>query len=346
MHNKSHFTNLTRYLALSVISLALTLGCFVAPIHAARADLTFIAIGDTPYSSAENEQIQGSLTQAIQSAHLPFVVHYGDLKGGGESCSEALLRERQDDIYNLSASPVFYTPGDNEWTDCDRSYLESRASELEMLDLVRQLFFGEPMDLPESWAYTRQANFPENARWMYNDVLFTTIHLVSTNNGRQEILLDDIEAALALVDARDQADRVWLNEAFDTALDVGARAVVIITQADVTAPDAGGTCTPYNRMNCDAFDSFRQNLVLNASNFADRGQPRRPVLLIHGDTNPYCWDKTLGGELAPNLWRLNAWGDYQSPADATVITVQTDKANKPFKAETLLGGQEPAKSCI
>lgn len=331
----------------NLMSLTFVLIFLVMPANAeSESDFSFIAIGDTPYSNAENEQIKSTITPAIQQANPPFLVHYGDLKSSKETCSEALLRERRADIYNLLPSgPIFYTPGDNEWVDCDRAKLNPPVSELSMLDLVRQVFFSEPIDLPASWNYARQPNFPENARWIYNDVLFTTVHLTSTNNGRQEIFLDDIEAALSLVEARDQADRVWLSEAFDEALDKKARAVVIITQADVTDARAGGACTAFNRINCDAFASFRENLILDARRFVDLNQTRKPVLLVHGDTYPYCWDKDFGGKLAPNLWRLNAWGDNRSPADATEITVQLDNPKQPFKARSLINNVKPAKSC-
>ena len=182
---------------------------------------------------------------------------------------------------------------------------------------------------------------------MQQGVLFATVHLVSTNNGRREILLDDIEAALALVEARDQANRVWLEAAFAfaEAEETKAKAVVIITQADVTSPDGSGACTAFNRINCDAFAAFRGHLIRLAGGFRNRGEPRRPVLFVHGDTNPYCLDTTLGGEQAPNLWRLNAWGDFQSPADATEITVQPANAAAPFAARTLLGQRAPAIGC-
>ncbi len=310
-----------------------------------QTSMSFIAIGDTPYSEKENTRIKTEIAKAIKEKNPPFVVHYGDFKGGGETCTEELLTERRNDIYGLLPGKVFYTPGDNEWTDCDRSFLKPPVSELGKLDFLRQLFFEKPMDLPESWHYARQANFPENARWMKDGVFFMTVHLVSTNNGRIDILKDDIEAALALVDARDQANRVWMEETFSVALRTGAKAMVIVTQADVTSPDGGGPCTATNRMNCDAFQSFRSNLQLNAGGFAKRGESLKPVLLLHGDTNPYCMDKKFGGKRAPNLWRLNAWGDFKDPADATVVTVQPDDQQTPFKAETLLGHEIPADGC-
>lgn len=300
---------------------------------------SFIAIGDTPYSAEEETRLAGQVYPAIRDGEAPFVVHYGDLKSGGDVCSGELLASRRDDVLGLKPGKVFYTPGDNEWTDCDRDFLETRFSELERLDHLRGLFFKEPLVLPEEWGYARQPNFPENARWLYDGVLFVTVHMVSTNNGRREILMDDIDAALALVEARDQANRVWVDDAFQAAKKANAKAVVLVTQADVTSPDGSGPCTAANRMMCDAFQPFREQLKRVAAKFA------KPVLLVHGDTNPYCWDKTFGGEKAANLWRLNGWGDFQAPADATVIAVDPENPDEPFSAKTLLEGRDPNPRC-
>ncbi len=308
------------------------------------AALTFTAIGDMPYVKADKIALEKEIPKAIQAADPPFVVHYGDLKGGGESCSEALLKQRRDNLYGLLPGRVFYTPGDNEWTDCDRRSLSAPVSELSQLDLVHRLMFPAPLDISEDWEYTTQDNFPENAHWIYDDVLFVTIHMISTNNGREEILLDDLELALALVDARDSANRVWLHAAFKKALKTKAKAVVIVTQADVTA-GGSGACTPYNRIYCDAFANFRAQLRNEASNFRDRGKERRPVLLVHGDTNPFCWDKDFGGDSAANLWRLNGWGDFASPPDATQITFDPNNTEEPFFAETLIHKIVPEDDC-
>ncbi len=315
------------------------------PDLAVETGLSFIAIGDTPYSDREAKRFKDEIPQAIARSNVPFVVHYGDFKAGNLTCTDELFVERRDAILGLHPGRVFFTPGDNDWTDCDRSHIATPISELDRLDRVRRLFFEQPLDLPESWRYARQPNFPENARWMKEGVLFVTLHIVGTNNGRQEILLDDVEAALALVEARDQANRVWLQAAFEQAKQARASAVVIVTQADVTQPDGSGACTAFDRANCDAFADVRAQLRRHASKFRDRGQPRKPVLLIHGDTNPYCLDKQFGGNTAPNLWRLNAWGDFQQPADATAIAVQPNDANEPFVIQTLLGHQVPTNGC-
>ena len=112
-------------------------------------------------------------------------------------------------------------------------------------------------------------------------------------------------------------------------------AVIIATHADVTDGDESAPCTPTNRMNCDAYAEFRAQLTKNAAAFG------KPVLLVHGDTNPYCLDKGFGGVAAPNLWRLNAGGDYHEPLDATVVTVDAKSRATPFAAEGLVAKEVP-----
>jgi len=336
-----------------IITVCFSLGfifTFLAlPVSAESDDpFTFIAIGDTPYSKTEEERIENEVTEAIQQANPPFVAVYGDIKSGGRPCSKSLLIKRRELFYNLAPGRVFYTPGDNEWTDCDRSFLDPAVSELGQLSLIRKLFFPKPpIENPNDWSYVQQDNFPENARWIREGILFVTVHTVSTNNGRMEILKDDIELALSLVEARDQANRVWLEVAFEEGKKQLVRALVIITQADPTAADGSGACTASQRMNCDAFAAFRDNVIRLAQNFfpSHKDTIRRPVLLVHGDTGPYCFDKEFGGKAAPKLWRLNAWGDFKAPADATVITVQPNNQEQPFAAKTLVEGKIPASSC-
>ena len=331
---------------LSVFALALVfLGAVIPAGSGAEPALRFIAIGDTPYSKDENDSLKGDITMAIGKADVAFVVHYGDFKGGGETCTEPQFEQHRNDIYNLLPGRVFFTPGDNDWTDCDRPFLNPPMSELASLDSVRRLFFEEPLELPADWAYARQPGFPENARWTRGGLVFVTVHLVGTNNGRMEILQDDVNMALALVDARDQANRVWLETAFQVAKKGKARALVVVTQADVTDPQGEGACTLLNRSVCDAFIAFRGQLISETNEFQSRKKPPRPVLLVHGDTFPYCLDEGFGGGKAPHLWRLNAWGDYKEPADATLITVQPEMSDKPFLVETLLGKEAPEDVC-
>ena len=326
--------------------------CLAAPAPGNAQDgQRFLFIGDLPYSDEQNDRLNNVIAPAIMKGGFPFLVHYGDFKGGGVACSESVIRNAYAQITGLIAKgsdstpppPVFYTPGDNEWTDCDRQFKSGASySELNRLDLLRRVFFFEsPLNLPASWQYERQSLYPENAIWRFDGIQFATVHLVGTNNGRLEILLDDVALALAQVDARDQANRNWLNEIFRRALAFRnpADAVIIATQADVTDPDENTPCTPTNQLNCDAFADFRAQLIKHARSF------KRPVLLVHGDTNPYCLDKGFGGSEVPNLWRLNAGGDYHQPIDATVVSVRLKGSDNTFTVRGLIDGEAPADGC-
>ena len=325
------------------VGLAVALATALAAPAAAAEPLSFIALGDLPYPDDrappekkfwQHGLFTKKLAPAIRAAAAPFVVHLGDFKGGGESCDDALIAKRRDEIMGLHDGPVFYTPGDNDWTDCDRAFLERPMSELERLSHLREQFFATPPRLGDDWAYARQPNYPENARWRQGEVFFATLHLVGTNNGRAEVLRDDVELAWARVEAREHANRLWLDALFDVAGKAEAKAVVIATQVDLAEPDAGGPCTLTNRAHCAAFAGVRAQLVARAADFGE------PVLLMHGDTFPYCLDKGFGGRAAPKLWRLNAAGDFKV-IDAVRVTVDPENAGTPFAMETLLEGEAP-----
>lgn len=175
-------------------------------------------------------------------------------------------------------------------------------------------------------------------RWHYGGVVFLTLHMVSTDNGRKEILLDDKELALTLVDARDRANLLWLEAAFTEAEKTGAGAIVIAAQADVMQHHSDMPCGPHRREGCDAFAAFRLKLRHLAAKFA------RPVLFVHGDTNPYCLDRAFGGAAAPKLWRLNSTGDF-ALVDAAEIRVNLKDAAAPFSVISLTERKPPQDRC-
>lgn len=303
------------------------------PVHAQ----SFIVVGDLPYNSAQDEAFQETIAPAITAADIPFVIHVGDIKGSKEICSDGLLSARRDAIYALKPGRVFYTPGDNEWTDCDRDSSGIAMREYDRLDRLRQLFFEPPPKAPDELDLARQGGYPENARWRHDDAIFVTLHVVGTNNGRKQILLDDVEEALARVEARDTANAQWLEAAVSYAQETGAAALVVAAQADLTEPWGRGRCSVQNPQECDASADLRERLRQAAARFG------KPMLYIHGDTDPYCLDAGFGGDKARNLWRLNAAGDY-AVIDAVTVTVSPQEA-MPFKAVTLLGGLSPTTGC-
>jgi len=84
------------------------------------ASFTFAALGDAPYYDHE-EQTFVEMLAAIDREPLAFSVHVGDFKSGHSDCSNALYQQRRE-WFGRSAHPFVFVPGDNDWTDCWRTF--------------------------------------------------------------------------------------------------------------------------------------------------------------------------------------------------------------------------------
>jgi len=178
----------------------------------------------------------------------------------------------------------------------------------------------------------------ENAIWWYADVLFVTVHIVGTDNGRKQILRDDRTRATALVNERDEANRLWLERAFALAAQWQAAAVVVAMQVDLFGPPEGDADAFTRCKNRPPYAAVCEQLLLLA---ADLG---KPVLLVHGDTNAYCLDQPFPTSRAPGLWRLNAPGDFKV-IDVAVVSINAADNAQPFAVTGLLSGQAAPQAC-
>jgi hypothetical protein len=306
---------------------------------------SFIVIGDTPYGPPDEVMLAEAVTR-IRAGAYPFIIHVGDFKGGGTPCTDALEERLETLIATLAPTPVFYTPGDNDWTDCDRfkdADTGVRTSDLDRLTGLRARFFSAPLTAPVALKPSRQKAQPENAAWRYGGVQFVTLHVVGTNNGRDWVVGDPLERAATAADARDAANLAWLGKTFAAAKASRARAVVIAMQADMTdiedKPEdvmckdvAANDAHP-----CDGFTNLRATIRDAARSFDG------PVLIIHGDTAPFTLGQSFAGEEAGNLWRLNTAGDAGATygvRDVTVVTINLS-TDKPISAYGLLTDKAP-----
>ncbi|MDO9707249.1 hypothetical protein [Paracraurococcus lichenis] len=298
--------------------------------HALAEPVRFVAFGDMPYCrpeapercAAEEGRVARLMAQ-INAARPAFSIFVGDTKGGAELCTdEKVLRALS--WMTLADQPLVYTPGDNEWTDCwqDRA---GRYDPLERLALIRQRFFPRaeslgrrPMPLARQAAPT-----VENARWLREGVLFLTLHVPGSNNGRPAepgepgaAGLPGGAAALAEFEARDAANRAWLAASFAAAPE--ARGAVIALQADMFFRQVCGQ--GYD----SGYRAMREAIAREAAAFG------RPVLLINGDSHFYIHHEPL--EAAPNLTRLQVPGE----ADVQAVVVTFDPAaGTPYRFEVI-----------
>ncbi|MEJ6474673.1 metallophosphoesterase [Pseudoalteromonas piscicida] len=281
---------------------------------------SFLVFGDMPYSEMDKAMLtkpNGALVKQAASVKHDFIVHVGDMKAGAAPCTDDLLQQNYALISSVSHQPFIYTPGDNDWTDCDREALNPKFDELERLNFVREHFAVQKPNLPH---FERQSSMPENQAWRVDDVQFVTLHVPGTNNGRRQILLSDKKAVHAESHRRDTENMKWLT----AHLAEQNTAAVVFLQADLYQPQKhSGRCDKDSKAKCDGYQLYRETLAQYAAKLD------YPLLLIHGDTGEFCFSKQ-----SSNLWRLNAPGDFQY-LDIARVKIAQDK-KQPFNVKPLL----------
>lgn len=308
-------------LVLALVAFVLATRGPAEPIANAPGTFSFAVLGDAPYYIWEDWQYRLVLRE-LDAHDLSWVIQVGDIFW--RPCDDQLYR-RSLDWYNGLRHPVFYTPGDNEWSDCWEPGSGEYAP-LERLERLRRMFFADPTHsiggrrvAVESQASDREfATYVENVRWQHQGLVFATFHLVGGWNGltrfpgRSE---RDDEA----VAERTAAATAWLRETFAQAEAIDASAVILAFHADPGFENPPGH--RYRR----TYEPFIKTLEEEAERFA------RPVLLAHGDDHEFIVDQPLmrrtdGLNLA-NVTRLEVPG---SPDVGWVHVTVTPGAEQPF----------------
>jgi hypothetical protein len=263
------------------------------------ARVTLAVIGDVPYGAdqIDPQTFEGLIADIGTDPHVRTVVHLGDIKNGSTRCDDAYFAQIADALAG-SRDPVVYTPGDNEWTDCHRP-TNGGYDPYDRLAALRSTFFAEPdqaLGRRPMAIESQGGDFVENARWVDARVVFTTVHVVGSNNGLApwSTPLETPENAARReqeVAARIDAAVQWIDAAFDEAEATGAPGIVVAMQADTfqTQPPLSG------------FSEIIARLEARAAAFDG------DVLLLQGDSHRYLVDQPLAG--APNLTRIVVEGE-------------------------------------
>ena len=268
-------------IALAVLAVVLLCGC------ASSDRFDFALIGDQQYDEESEAQFP-RLMADIDRAEVEFVVHLGDFKPGTSlPCTDELFRRRRQQL-DASRHALIYTPGDNEWTDCQNPKAGGFVPE-ERLAKLREVFFSTHESLGRrKLALEQQPQFPENLRWRRGGVLFMTLHIIGSNNNLGRTPEGDAEQR-----DRMAANVAWMREGFALASKENAAGVAIFTQANprfervfpggrVSALGIGPASTTPS-----GYADFLPLLEREVAAY------RKPVLFLHGDTHYLRIDKPL-----------------------------------------------------
>ena len=335
--------------------------------------ITLAVFGDWPYNTLlmNNAPL---LISSINSSSpkVSRVMHVGDIHSGSLPCtSYGILPtiSKADPSWSLQVyhafqamnAPVVYTPGDNEWTDCQKTKELSSGAPLNELNAIRTLFFartgktlGDTSEkvstqaLDFDPAFPTDAQFAENVMWKTNHTVFMTVNMPGSNNDTLPWAapFSNPTAQAKEVAERTAADTRWMQKVFATANKMKAHAVVIGLQADMWDPAAvvaGGD-------GLSGYTSFVQALATEALAFG------KPVLLINGDSHVYGSDQPLAdpnsasGKIhktpaVTNLTRITVQGSTNAPAEWLRLTIDPKNAAMPFSWENVAYCKDPLTTC-
>jgi hypothetical protein len=340
----------TRSLALALLAL-LAVGTVATGIAVAKNDgnnKTFqYAVGlwgDMPYSDTQAKTGVPSLIADMNGADIAFSVHDGDLKAGRGTPGSTTPTTCADPLYTQGLGyfeslrqPAIFTPGDNDWTDCDRNE-NGNFIDVERLQHERQVFFSSDQSLGQKtmalevqstptsgdgsclgWNYATSSAQPtacvENRRWTYKGVTYATLNVQGTCNNRCSSGAGDPAGDEAEYQARNKADLVWLDQTFDEANAQNSAGVMIIWQADPGFDTSGYQGAPKRDpktlheadANPDGFFDLLSELRARTIAFT------KPVVLVHGDSHYFVVDKPLldsSGRRVENFTRVETFGDH------------------------------------
>jgi hypothetical protein len=264
----------------------------------------------------------------MNSQPLAFTANDGDIKSGSSPCTDDVYTSFKATMNSLRA-PAAFTPGDNDWTDCDRDGVHSSG---ERLDFERKLFFSTPFTFGQHKLRqeVQAAPYVENRRWTVGHVTYATLNVQGSCNNLCDVAPDPAEYA-----ARNQADIAWLRQTFAQAKARGSAAVMLIFQADAGFDLSDATRAPLRDPKTlaetdgqpDGFHDLLSALRDETVAF------RRPVAAVHGDSHYFRIDKPLldaKGQRLENFTRVETFGDHQENAnnDAHWLKVDVDPGSR------------------
>lgn len=301
--------------------------CMLAVLGAAQAserdddDTYAIGLwGDLPYSPLQASVGLPNLIADMNAQRLKFSVHDGDLKAGSGSPCDNHLYSQSLAYFNALKAPAMFTPGDNDWTDCDRP-ANGGFSSRERLDYERAVFFSTPYSMGQrrmlqevqQGALCLGVNgfvpCVENRRWTVGRVVYVTFNIPGSCNN-----LCDTTPDVAEYTARNQANLRWLQETFAYAKERNAAAVMVVSQANPGWDQSDPTRAPLRDPRTlaqtdgqpDGFVEFLMALRNEVIAF------RKPVAYVHGDSHYYRIDKPFldaTGKRLENFTRVETFGN-------------------------------------
>jgi hypothetical protein len=243
------------------------------------------------------------------------VIHVGDIHSGKQFCTEK-YDQSIFDLWTRFQDPVVYTPGDNEWADCNKfaegggkynpatnqiDYVldpsnnnqpmdYAKGDPIANLDLIRSIFFARPgqtlganprhvlsQAVAFDPAFPSDAKYVENVMWKQAAIVFVSINLPGGSNDDQDIWYAALTPTPAQLQEKQERDGADLRW-LDAAF-----AVATQTHAKgvVIIAQADMWDPEKGAGHQTGYDPYVANIAAHTNDFG------KPVLMFNGDSHVY-----------------------------------------------------------
>ena len=202
----------------------LTIGILGLPAISYAEAFRFSVLMRVSEENSEETAWHTAIDHAL--AYEPAFIVVNGLKRSSERCSETLYQQRIDFLQQITV-PVILSMTATDWAYCrDR---QNRSAGLAWLNFLREKFTGDmgsqnnsTLTLKHQSTTPAYRSYTENSRWVYDRILFATLHVAADNN-------QYIEAAGRNSEFEDRqvANREWIRRLAEVALREPRGAIVI-----------------------------------------------------------------------------------------------------------------------
>jgi hypothetical protein len=260
----------------------------VSPAPTTPAPAYAIAvIGNIPFGEQQLSAFSENVEQINGDRDVQLVAHIGNVKDNNTKCAvnyyEAVRRD-----FDKVEDPLFFTPGENDWSTCHRP-ANGRYDPIDRLTELRKIFFPSPtrslgQNRVDVASYAADG-FPENRRFTSESMVFGTLHLVGADNGATPWAgrSEATNRQRAEIRVRTQSAVKVVQDLFAAASERRGSTVVLLTQGNMFKAASGSVA----QSDSQGYGPVVRAIAELSAQFAGE------VYLINGDTRDFEVDRPL-----------------------------------------------------
>ena len=263
----------------SLLSFFIFAGISILNVSSGLAEVSFLALGDSPYSDREFYLIEQEIK--IIPKKPKFLIHLGDMKRLSMKCEEDDYEDFAE-LLKVSPIPIFIIPGDNDYSSCKNKFRAKGFWDKYVLK------FEKHWDI--DFDFNRQENQKENFSFFIEGNLFVGIKLFK----KEDANINEFNELL-------EKNIWWIKENI-RKYQRQIKSMVVFAHDFSGLRKENDTLYVCQRININAWAQYK-NYKYFSDQFVELAKEfNKPILYMHG--NHHCWANDFPYKEAQNIERI------------------------------------------